>query len=153
MTLAWRITKRAHASAAFSGEGARIAGGRWNLPGEPVVYSSSTLALAAMETFIHLGEEGLGIAFVYFRIEIPDSVSIARCDRAPRGWRSEPPGDASMRYGSAWLREGKAAVLDVPSAIVQVERNLLLNPRHPDFTKLSISRSKPFAFDPRMWKS
>ncbi len=153
MTLAWRITKRAHANAAFSGEGARIAGGRWNLPGEPVVYTSSTLALAAMETFIHLGEEGLGIAFVYFRIEIPDSVRIARCDRAPRGWRTEPPGTASMRYGSTWLREGRAGVLDVPSAIVQVERNFLLNPLHPDFAKLIISRSKPFAFDPRMWKS
>ena len=153
MIPAWRITKRAHAKVAFSGEGARIAGGRWNLPGGTVVYASSTLALAALETFVHLGEEGLGIAFVYFRIEIPDSVSIARCDRAPRGWRAEPPGEPSMRYGSDWLRESRSAVLDVPSAIVQVERNLLLNPRHPDFAKLIISRPKAFTFDPRMWKS
>jgi len=58
-----------------------------------------------------------------------------------------------MRYGSDWLRESKSAVLDVPSAIVQVERNLLLNPRHPDFAKLIISRPKAFTFDPRMWKS
>jgi RES domain-containing protein len=106
-----------------------------------------------METFVHLGEEGLGIAFVYFRIEIPDSVTITRCARAPRGWRAEPPGESSMRFGSTWLREGKSAILDVPSAIVQVERNLLLNPHHPDFPKLVISRPKPFAFDPRMWKS
>ena len=153
MIPAWRIAKRAHAKAAFSGEGARIAGGRWNFPGGAVVYASSTLALAAMETFVHLGEEALGIAFVYFRIEIPDFVSIARCDRAPRGWRGEPPDEASMRYGSDWLRESKSAVLDVPSAIVQVERNLLLNPRHPDFAKLIISRPKAFTFDPRMWKS
>lgn len=153
MILAWRIAKRAHAKTAFSGEGARIAGGRWNLPGDVMVYASSTLALAAMETFVHLGEEGLGIAFVYFRIEIPDSVTIARCERAPRGWRAEPPREASMRYGSAWLRAGRSAVLDVPSAIVQVERNLLLNPLHPDFAKLVISRPKPFAFDSRMWKS
>jgi RES domain-containing protein len=151
--LAWRIAKRAHARAAFSGEGARIAGGRWNLPGDAMVYASSTLALAAMETFLHLGEEGLGIAFVYFRIEIPDSVPLTRCDRPPRGWRAEPPAEASMRYGSAWLREGATAVLDVPSAIVEVERNLLLNPRHPHFAKLLIGRPKPFAFDPRMWKS
>lgn len=153
MILAWRIAKRAHAKTAFSGEGARIAGGRWNLPGDAMVYASSTLALAAMETFVHLGEEGLSIAFTYFRIEVPESVTIARCERAPRGWRAEPPGEASMRYGSAWLREGKTAVLDVPSAIVQVERNLLLNPRHPDFAMLIISRPKPLSFDPRMWKS
>lgn len=153
MTLAWRIVKRAHAKDAFSGAGARLAGGRWNLPGDALVYASSTLALAAMETFVHLGEEGLGVAFVYFRIDIPDSVVIARCERPPRGWRAEPPGEASMRYGSAWLREGRTALLDVPSAIVQVERNLLLNPRHADFAKLAIARPQPFTFDPRMWKS
>jgi RES domain-containing protein len=151
--LAWRIAKRAQARQAFSGEGARIAGGRWNLPGDPVVYVSSTLALAAMETFIHLGEEGLSIAFDYFRIEIPGSVTITRCDKPPRSWRAEPPGESSMRCGSAWLREGRSAVLDVPSAIVPVERNLLLNPRHPHSAQLVISRPKPFAFDPRMWKS
>jgi RES domain-containing protein len=151
--LAWRIAKRTHRKTAFSGGGARIAGGRWNLPGHAMVYASSTLALAAMETFVHLGEEGLSIPFVYFRIEIPDSVAVARCERPPRGWRAEPPGEASMRYGTAWLREGRAAVLDVPSAIVQEERNLLFNPHHLDFAKLVIGRPKAFAFDPRMWKS
>jgi RES domain-containing protein len=151
--LAWRIAKRAHAKTAFSGEGARIAGGRWNLPGYAMIYASSTLALAAMETFVHLGEEGLSIAFLSFRIEIPESVEVIRCERPPRGWRAEPPGQASMRYGTAWLREGKSAVLDVPSAIVQEERNLLLNPGHPDFAKIVIHRPKAFAFDPRMWKS
>lgn len=153
MIPAWRITKRSHAKAAFSGEGARIAGGRWNLPGRAMVYASSTLALAALETFVHLGEEGVSLSFVCFRIEIPDSVSIERCRRAPRGWRSEPPGEASMRYGTAWLTEARSAVLDVPSAIVPEERNLLLNPHHPDFAELLIGRPKPFAFDPRMWKS
>jgi RES domain-containing protein len=150
--LAWRIAKRTHARTAFSREGARLAGGRWNLPGHPMDFGSSTLALAAMETFVHLGEEGLSIPFLYFRIEIPDSVAIMRCARAPRGWRTEPAGEASMGYGSAWLSDGQAAVLDVPSAIVQEERNLLFNPWHPDFSKLVIGRPKAFAFDPRRWK-
>ncbi|MFO1265724.1 MAG: RES family NAD+ phosphorylase [Rubrivivax sp.] len=152
MRVAHRIVKARHAGAAFSGEGARLAGGRWNRPGDAVVYTSASLALAAIETFVHLGEDGLHIAFVSLRIEIPDNVTVQRCRRPPPGWRDEPPQERSMSYGSAWLRRGRTAVLEVPSAIVPSESNYLLNPRHADFAKLRISRPRPFAFDPRMWK-
>ena len=105
---------KVYCEAARLGEGARIAGGRWNLPGESAVYVSSSLALAAIECFVHLGEDGLHIRFVYFEVAIPDTVMIRRCLRPPRGWRAEPPGDESMRYGSAWLRSRRGAVLEVP---------------------------------------
>jgi RES domain-containing protein len=147
-----RIVKARHASRAFDGEGARIAGGRWNRPGERVVYASGSLALAAIETFVHLGEDGLHIAFVSFRIEIPDSVPIHRGGRPPAGWRAEPPHEASMGHGSAWLRRRRTAVLEVPSVIVPSESNYLINPLHPDFARLRIGRAKPFVFDPRLWK-
>ena len=152
MPAAYRIVKARHARAAFTGEGARIAGGRWNRPGEGVVYTSGSLALAAIETFVHLGEDGLHIRFVSFRVEIPEELAIERCTRPPAGWRAEPPDEASMRYGSAWLRRGRTAVLEVPSAIVPSERTFLLNPRHADFARIRIGRPTPFAFNPRMWK-
>jgi len=152
LLLAHRIVKARHSRAAFSGEGARIAGGRWNRPGDAVVYASGSLALAAIETFIHLGEDGLHIAFVSLRIEIPESVPVQHCRRPPAGWRVEPPHEASMRYGSGWLRRGRTAVLEVPSVIVPSESNYLLNPRHPDFARIRIGRPRPFVFDPRMWK-
>lgn len=117
-----------------------------------MVYASSSLALAAMESFVHLGEDGLHIRFVVFSIGIPDAVTVRRCLRPPRGWRAEPPGEQSMRYGSTWLRSGRSAVLEVPSAVVPSESNFLLNPLHPDFRKLRISRPQPFSFDPRRWK-
>lgn len=129
-----------------------MVGGRWNRPGDAVVYASASLALAAMETFIHLGEDGLHISFVSFRIEIPDTVQAQSCRRPPAGWRDEPPQETSMRYGSAWLRSGGTAVLEVPSAIVPSESNYLLNPLHPDFGRIRIGRARPFTFDPRMWK-
>lgn len=129
-----------------------MAGGRWSRPGEAVVYASASLALAAIETFVHLGEDGLHIAFVCFRIEIPDSVVVQRCRQPPKGWRAEPPQETSMRYGSAWLRRNRSAVLEVPSAIVPSENNYLLNPNHPEFPLLRIGRARPFTFDPRMWK-
>lgn len=152
MPVVYRIVKARHAREAFAGEGARIAGGRWNRPGDSVVYTSGSLALAAIETFVHLGEEGLHIRFVYFRGEIPEDLRIERCRRPPLGWRAEPPREPSMRYGSAWLRRGRTAVLEVPSAIVPSEKNYLLNPRHPDFGRIRIGRPAPFVFDPRMWK-
>lgn len=152
MPVAHRIVKARHARSAFSGEGARLAGGRWNRPGDAVVYTSSSLALAAIEAFVHIGEDGLHIEFVCFRIELPDAVAIHRCRRPPLEWRAEPPQAASMRYGSNWLRRQRAAVLEVPSAIVPSENNFLLNPTHPDFRQIRIGRPRPFAFDPRMWK-
>jgi RES domain-containing protein len=152
LRVAHRIVKARHAQAAFSGDGARIAGGRWNLPGDAVVYASASLALAAIETFVHLGDDGLHLAFMSFRIEIPEVIPIQRCRKPPPGWRAEPPEEASMRYGSAWVRRGRHAVLEVPSAIVPSESNLLLNPLHPDFSKIRIGRARPFLFDPRMWK-
>jgi RES domain-containing protein len=152
LRVAHRIVKARHAQAAFDGEGARIAGGRWNRLGDLAVYASSSLALAAIETFVHLGDDGLQIAFVSFRIEIPDAVAVQRCRRPPPQWRAEPPLEASMRYGSDWLRRGRTAVLEVPSAIVPSESNFVFNPRHADFASLRIGRPRAFVFDPRLWK-
>jgi RES domain-containing protein len=56
-----------------------------------------------------------------------------------------------MRYGSEWLRSGRAAVLEVPSVLVPGETNLLLNPAHVDFKRLRIARARAFSFDPRLW--
>jgi RES domain-containing protein len=152
MRLAYRIVKRRQVKAAFDGEGARIAGGRWNSPGHRIVYLSSTLSLAAMETFVHLGVDAARLDYVYFEVEIPANVVIAKLPRRPRGWQDEPPSIASMHIGDRWLRLGKTALLEVPSAIVPQESNLVLDPAHKDFTKLRISAARTFTFDPRMWK-
>ena len=152
MPTAFRLVKAHHARSAFSGEGARVAGGRWNRPGDAVVYTSASLALAAFETFVHLGEDAVHLRFVYFNAEIPDTLAIQRCRKPPPRWRAEPPEEEAMRYGSRWLRGARTAVLEVPSAIVPSERNYLLNPLYPEFRRIRISRAMPFLFDPRMWK-
>jgi RES domain-containing protein len=149
---AFRIVKARHARDAFSGEGARLAGGRWNYPGDSAIYCSSTLALAALETFVHIQEDGRSLPFVFFEAHIPDSVRFDRVARPPRGWREEPPGPASMRVGSRWLREGRSVALLAPSVLVPRELNILLNPAHADFPKVEISRPARFTFDYRLWK-
>jgi RES domain-containing protein len=79
-------------------------------------------------------------------------LAIQRCRKPPRNWRAKPPEDESMRYGSQWFRAARTAVLEVPSAIVSLEKNYLFNPLHSDFGWIRISRPNPFVFDPRMWK-
>jgi RES domain-containing protein len=150
---AFRIVKRRHAQHAFNGEGARLAGGRWNSPDLRAVYLSSTLSLAAMETFVHLGEDAARLDYVYFEIDIPAAVLLIEPLRVkPKGWRNEPPMSQSMRVGDRWLRAATSALLEVPSAIIPTETNLILNPAHPDRAKLRIGAARPFHFDPRMWK-
>ena len=45
----WRITTRRFVESAFSGEGARLFGGRWNRPGQPLVYTAESRSLALLE--------------------------------------------------------------------------------------------------------
>jgi RES domain-containing protein len=150
--VAFRIVKGRHRRTAFDGEGARVAGGRWNQPGDAILYASGSLALAAIETFVHLGEDGLHISFVYFRLEILDDLPIERLRKPPAQWRAEPAGATSMRRGSSWIRNGRTAILAVPSVILPSETNYLLNPNHPEFARIRIGRPQRFVFDPRMWK-
>ena len=51
---AFRLYKSVHAATAMTGDGAKKFGGRWNHEGLAVVYCSSSLALAQLETLVHL---------------------------------------------------------------------------------------------------
>nr|WP_298724255.1 RES family NAD+ phosphorylase [uncultured Steroidobacter sp.] len=149
---AFRLIKAKHASTAFSGEGARLVGGRWNLPGTPLVYASESLSLAALETFVHLQPVDKRIRYVWFRITIPANVAIDELASLPKSWRDSPPGEASQAVGTRWAKEAAAPVLRTPSVLVPGEHNLLLNPLHPHFKRLKISKPQPFEFDGRLWK-
>jgi RES domain-containing protein len=150
MAEGWRIVKEKHAARAFSGEGAAKTGGRWNSRGVPVVYTSCTKALAALESLVHLNPPVL-FKYVAFRIKIDDAlVEIFPAKALPPDWQTEPPPPSTKAIGDVWVRESRSAVLALPSVIVSGEPNYLLNPAHPDFKKISISKPEPFAFDPRL---
>ena len=154
MIVAWRLIKARHAAIAFDGEGARLEGGRWNPKGVPVVYLSDHPALATIETFVHLKNAATKIEFVMFRVEIPAEVSVLELPVAtlPASWRDEPPTLETMAVGERWVREGKSAILKIPSVLVPVAANFVLNPRHPEAAKVRTDQGEKFSFDPRMWK-
>lgn len=151
MPSAWRIVKRKYAAQAFDGEGARLYGGRWNSPGTRMVYASGTVALAALEMLVHLNRSSLLAFYVLCEVRFDDSlVSAIEADKIPGNWRQYPPPSWLQSFGDAWIRRGLSVVLGVPSAVVERERNYLLNPRHPDFGQVTIGQPAPFRFDSRL---
>jgi len=149
----WRICRRRYAAEAATGAGARLYGGRWNSRGVSVVYASTSLALAAVETFVNLDPILTPVDLVSIEGEIPNSVEIRRLDPAALPARWLESRDESLRqFGDDWIRGGESAALLVPSAAIRGEWNVLLNPAHTDFIRITFQRPERFDFDARMFR-
>ena len=148
----WRICRQRYARDAANGEGARLYGGRWNSRGVRVVYASSSLALAAVETFVNLEPKLRPADLVSIEGEVPENLAIARLDvrDLPARWYASR--DESLRnFGDRWIKAGRTVALLVPSAAIGGEWNLLLNPAHSDFSQIKFHAPRQFTFDERMF--
>lgn len=118
-----------------------------------MAYTSSTLALAALELFVHLDASEVPEDLVAIPADIPAALQITRIRPAqlPADWRHYPAPQSLADIGTRWAREGKTAILAVPSAIIPTELNYLLNPVHPAFKQIRIGKPASFQFDPRMF--
>lgn len=151
MIQAWRVVKEQYADDAFSGEGARLAGGRFNSPGIAVVYTASSLALAELEILVNLPTARLLESYVAFRVYFDASLLQALQDAdLPAHWRTDPAPQAVKQIGDQWVQNAESAVLSVPSAVVPAERNYVLNPAHPDFDEIVIEGPFDPGIDPRL---
>jgi RES domain-containing protein len=152
-TIAWRIVKAARLPDAFTGEGARRAGGRWNYPGTAMVYTAGSLALAALEVMVHL--DGPQLLQSYVQIPVEFSARLCRrldLDGLPEDWSSNPAPESTKSIGTEWIASQESVVLAVPSAVVPDEFVYLINPRHSQFSALRIGQPASFRFDPRLVK-
>jgi len=155
--LAFRLLRARHAGAALEGEGARRYGGRWNPVGVPLVYCSSSLALAVLEQLVHMDPRDIPDDLVSIQIDLQESTAIRTLvpTDLPADWLLDAGTAALREWGAAWTREDPGtspAVLRVPSVIVPEESNLLLNPRHPGSAAFTIVKQSPFRLDPRLCK-
>ncbi len=148
----WRIIKRCFSETAFSGEGARLFGGRWNQKGESVVYTSENRSLALLEMLVQ--DQPLHADYVLISAKLPESFSILTLPikELPSTWRDMNARETLQKIGSYWIKEGKTCVLEIPSVVVPAESNFLLNPAHPDFSKIKISTPENLQIDPRLIK-
>ena len=135
---------------ANDGEGTRLAGGRWNHKGTPLVYCGATASLCALEVLAHSAK--LPADMIVIGARIPKSVSIRTIEETdlPVNWSGPVATKKTKDIGTTWAKSGATAVLSVPSVVVPNERNYLLNPAHPDFSQIRFSAPKPFVFDKRL---
>lgn len=149
----WRICRARYAAEAFSGSGARRFGGRWNSPGVPMVYASSSLALAAIELFVHLEPAQQPDDLVAIAASLPEGEPAQRLDpeKLPPRWWSDDF-EPLRALGDRWIQERSSLAMQVPSAALRMEWNVLINPLHSAIAGLEIESPEAFHFDARMFR-
>jgi RES domain-containing protein len=148
----WRLARAAFP--ALDGEGARLYGGRWNSPGNPVVYASASRALSVLERLVGTEPDDVPSDLTLFELELPDTLEIGTLSAAELdpAWR-RPRSELCRRIGDEWIADQATPVLAVPSVIIPEESNYLVNPAHPESIRVQVRGRTPFAFDPRLLRS
>ena len=153
--LLWRLSASAYAQRFDGGYGLRR-DGRWNGRGRPITYCSTGPALCILERLVHVADaSSLSDDLMFVRYETPDDLQIeeVRLDSLPERWRMR--GDLTRHLGNEWLDRVSACLLRVPSVIVPIadtgDRNVLINHRHEDARRITLSRMENFRYDPRLF--
>ena len=136
----------------LSGIGSRLYGGRWNNPDVAVIYTSESRALAALEYLVHMSHAYAPADLSIVTFEIPEDITPEEINSSsiPKNWRSYPPTSELADTGTEWLLSKRSLLLRVPSAIVEQEYNILINPSHSDVSCVLIAEVENYAFDERL---
>ena len=150
--LLWRIAREPHIDTTLEGVGGLLVSGRWRRRGRPILYTSGSAALAALEVLVHVEPLNAPDDLRLLALECPDDLSIETLDLTllPQDWRSLPAPSSTQAIGADWLQRRSSVALRVPSVVVPVDSNVLLNPHHPDMNRVRISRNEAFRFDSRL---
>lgn len=144
----FRITRSEYQND-LSGIGAYYHGGRWNSPGNAMVYTGSRRSLAMLEILVHWQKPVPPPDYVVSVIFVPDSMARSHNIYVIPDWREDQ--QWSRELGDSWLLEKKTLLMRVPSVIVPTEYNYLINPQHPDAESVKVIHTEPFHFDSRLF--
>lgn len=152
MIRVFRICKTKHAANPYDGEGAFLNGGRWNSPGTRMIYTAGSLALAALEMLVNLEDDEMLLEYSFATAEIDSAliVTVKDFQPLPANWSDSPTPTEVQQIGDEWVRRQVSAVLEVPTSVVPLEKNYLLNPNHPNFKKIVLLKTEKFRFDERL---
>lgn len=146
----FRIAKKEYLED-LSGEGSRLYGGRWNKKGMAMVYFSESLSTCLLEILVHLDFKYLSSDFGYMEAEIPDaSLTSIKIKDLDTNWRNNPPDRSTAKIGTEFLKNSKKLGLKVPSAILPMASNILINPKHKDIEKLKVIKIADLDIDSRL---
>lgn len=150
----FRIEREKYLESTLKGIGAAMTEGyRWNSANTFLVYTADSRALATLEVSVHLDlSEDLPSDRFYVEIEIPDDLQILELllDDLPKGWDSKPPQIETQFIGDDFVEDANAAILKVPSSIIPLEYNYLINPNHPEAERITVVSQTPLKFDERL---
>jgi RES domain-containing protein len=143
----WRISNYAD----LSGGGGLQAAGRWHTRGKRIVYLADHPASALLEMLVHIDRDLIPATYLLLRIVVSESVPIDTIgiDALASDWRTQPA--STRQIGDQWLDQSSTALLQVPSVIVPIGKNFLLNPAHPDAAKVTIVDAINAPFDLRLF--
>lgn len=136
----------------FSGEGAKLYGGRWNKRGTHMLYFSTSLSLCVLEILVHFNQDQAPEDLYFAEVELSnqhinqDGDFIAITPHL----RDNPPHYSTQLFGSNWVEANKDLALLVPSAILPVESNVIVNPKHHLCSKLKTIRVLKLELDSRV---
>jgi RES domain-containing protein len=107
-------------------------------------------ATALLEKLVH-GSGALPPNQHFIAITIPRGLTyeVFSPSSAP-GWDSSPS-TTSKAFGESWQLDGRSLVLIVPSMVARPERNILINPVHPEFRLVTTTLYEPVYWDRRLF--
>ena len=151
----WRLSSTRRARD-FTGGYGLLHSGRWNTAGRPVTYCSTVPSLAALEKRVHVTDPGLLPPQSMVEYEAPDDLPQRIVDLsalAPDWIHREVD---TQKLGDQWLDALTDVLLIVPSVIMPLpnapDRNVLINHRHPDAQRITITRAASFELDTRLFE-
>lgn len=127
---------------------------RWNLKGQQVLYTGSSRSLSTLELIVHTGAVKPLINYKVMIISIADDDYLTKqiqLNDLPAHWRSLAAYSALQTIGSDWYNARTSLILKVPSAVIPLEYNFIINTEHPDFPhNVSLVRSEDYFWDSRL---
>ncbi len=135
----------------LSGNGAKLHGGRWNLIGTSVLYTSGSISLSLLEILVNTGSFEALQPFKLIQLTIPETAISYQINtrQLKKNWHHDL--EYTQWMGTNILQEKKALIIECPSVIVQQESNFLLNPLHKDYSKIRMKEITDFHFDERLF--
>ncbi|MEP7321092.1 MAG: RES family NAD+ phosphorylase [Saprospiraceae bacterium] len=135
----------------LSGFGSYKVGGRWNSKGVYMLYSASNPSLAFLESLVHMAPIISGVDYCLMQLHSKqESILNLKVEDLPKDWRSDPAPEYLKRIGDQFIEEGKYLMLKVPSAVLPMEWNVLINPKHSLMAQLMVETPVPVNIDPRI---
>ncbi|HCO85671.1 MAG TPA: RES domain-containing protein [Arenibacter sp.] len=149
----YRVANAKYKDSTLSGIGAEKVGGRWNSVGTRAVYCSENISLALLEYYVHSDDiSTLPKKILIAKIQFPDDLIIEELEEIPDTWKDYPYTSETAQVFTEFVKDRNKFALKVPSTIVGLESNIILNPLYKEFGKVEIVEFLELPIDQRLKK-